>query len=70
MKTYTTVQGDMWDNIALSQLGSTDYTDVLIKANPEYINTLIFSSGCVLYIPEVTEKISADDVPPWRRVSG
>ena len=26
MKTYTTKQGDMWDSIAYSQLGSTGYT--------------------------------------------
>ncbi len=31
MKTYTTVQGDMWDSIAYRQLGSTDYTDKLLK---------------------------------------
>ncbi len=70
MKIYVTVQGDMWDNIALSQLGSVNYTDVLIMANTEYINTIIFQSGCVFYIPEVIEKISVDDLPPWRRVSG
>ena len=28
-KTYTTVQGDMWDSIAYKQLGSTSYTDQL-----------------------------------------
>ena len=29
MKTYTTVQGDMWDSIALRELGSEKYTNLL-----------------------------------------
>ena len=29
-KTYTTIQGDMWDSIAFSQLGSEAYTLSLI----------------------------------------
>ena len=33
MKTYTTVQGDMWDSIAHRQMGSTDYTDIIMNAN-------------------------------------
>ena len=41
-KTYTTVQGDMWDSIAYAQLGSTAYTDQLIMAN----------------LPEVEEPVS------------
>ena len=28
-KTYTTIQGDMWDSIAFSQLGSEAYTCLL-----------------------------------------
>ena len=33
MKTYTTVQGDMWDMIAYKQLGSVALTDRLMWAN-------------------------------------
>ena len=32
-KTYTTIQGDMWDKIAYEQMGSVLYTDKLVKAN-------------------------------------
>ena len=35
-KTYTTVQGDMWDSIAYTQMGSTDYTDRLLNLNRQY----------------------------------
>ena len=33
MKTYTTVQGDLWDSIAYKTLGSVHYTDKLMAAN-------------------------------------
>ena len=36
MKTYTTVQGDMWDSIAYKQLGDTAHTDKLMNANLRY----------------------------------
>ena len=34
-KTYTTIQGAMWDSIAFSQLGSAAYTDRLMNLNPQ-----------------------------------
>ncbi len=70
MKTYTTVQGDMWDNIAVSQLGGIAYMDALIKVNSAYRKVLVFSSGVVLNLPEVNSRITADDLPPWKKVSG
>ena len=36
MKTYRTVQGDMWDSIAFAQLGSEAYTDRLMNLNRQY----------------------------------
>ena len=48
MKTYTTVQGDMWDSIAFRQMGSTDYTDRLMNLNPAYRNYYTFPAGVVL----------------------
>ena len=47
-KTYTTVQGDMWDSIAYAQLGSTDHTDKLMNANLQYRKYYIFPAGIVL----------------------
>ena len=69
MTTYTTIQGDMWDSIALSQLGDTKYADLLMKANMQYRNTYIFSDGIVLNIPDV-DRTSLSDTPPWKRVAG
>ena len=33
MKTYTTIQGDMWDSIANTQLGDAAYAGKLMDAN-------------------------------------
>lgn len=72
MKTYTTVQGDMWDSIAYCQLGSVAYTDLLIRQNIQYHDIYIFPAGIVLDLPEVdtTADSAADTLPPWKRVAG
>lgn len=66
MNTYTTTQGDTWDMIAYRKLGSTNYTDRLISANPEHVGTLLFPAGVTLRLPEIAEKTSGD-LPPWKR---
>lgn len=65
-KTYATISGDMWDQIAYTQMGSVLYTDKLIKANADYAAMFIFPAGVVLTIPEVEEKQSME-LPPWKR---
>lgn len=66
MSSYTTKQGDTWDIIAHQQLGSTDYTDRLISANPEHLGIFLFPAGVTLRLPEITEKASGN-LPPWKR---
>ncbi len=70
MKTYTTVSGDMWDLISKKVYGDEKFTDVLINANPEYRMLYTFPAGITLDIPEIEERISADDLPPWKRADG
>lgn len=67
MKTYTTVQGDMWDSIACAQLGSTSLTDRLINANLRYREYYTFPAGIVLALPEVPETEAESSLPPWKR---
>lgn len=67
-KTYTTVQGDMWDGIAHRQLGSYLHTDQLMNANQQYREYYIFPAGIVLTLPEVTEA-GSDTLPPWKKVA-
>lgn len=70
MTSYTTQQGDMWDSISHKLYGDVKFTDVLINANPEFRYVYIFSEGVVLSVPDVEERITADDLPPWKRASG
>lgn len=69
MKKYTTVQGDKWDSISYSQMGTTNHTDKLMNANTKYRDIYIFPAGIELDIPEISER-NYDDLPPWKRVSG
>lgn len=65
-RTYTTISGDVWDMIAKEQLGGERYTSLLMQANPEHLNTVVFSAGVSLVLPEVTMPIP-ESLPPWRR---
>lgn len=67
-KTYTTVQGDMWDSIAYAQMGSVDHTDRLMNANLRYREIYIFPAGITLTIPEVPES-AGSSLPPWKKVT-
>lgn len=69
MRTYTTVQGDMWDRIAYQQCGSENYTDRLMNINSQYIGIYIFPAGITLNLPDIQENVSSK-APPWKAVSG
>ncbi len=60
----------MWDSISHHVYGDVKFTDVLINANPEYRYIYIFSEGVVLGVPDVEDRITADDLPPWKKASG
>ncbi len=71
-KTYTTIQGDMWDSIAYRQLGSVAYTDLLMRQNLQYHDVYLFPAGIVLELPEVDTATDSEGntLPPWKRVAG
>ena len=69
MTTYTTKQGDMWDGIAYTQMGSSDHTGKLLQQNLRYSSYYTFPAGIVLQIPDVEEE-EADSLPPWKKVEG
>lgn len=66
MSKYRTISGDMWDQIAYEQMGSSLYVDRLMKANTEHLDKFVFPAGVVLTIPEVKAE-EAEDVPIWKR---
>ncbi len=67
--TYTTVQGDMWDSVAHTQLGDIRYTDRLMNLNLRYRAYYVFPAGITLELPE-TEARASDTLPPWKRRPG
>ena len=69
MRTYKTISGDMWDLIAFRlyrNLGAEKLMDALLEANGEYINTVVFSAGVVLNVPEINSPIALN-LPPWKQ---
>lgn len=65
MKTYITIQGDMWDSIAYRMYGSEKYMDVLMKANMGLLDIFIFGAGTVLSVPELGAE-EETEMPSWR----
>lgn len=68
-KTYTTVQGDMWDSIAHAQLGDAAHMDKLMNANLRYREYYTFPAGIVLTLPDIKENVSSA-LPPWKKAKG
>lgn len=64
--TYTTIQGDTWDLISFKLFGSEKYMKNLIEANWPLLETLVFSSGTVITVPDLSEE-SDEDAPFWRQ---
>ena len=64
--TYTTIQGDTWDLISFKLFGSEKYMKNLIGANWPLLETLVFSSGTVITVPDLPEE-SDEDAPFWRQ---
>lgn len=67
MNEYTTLLGDMWDSIAKKIYGNEKYIRELMEANKSYLSTLVFSSGIILNVPEVTIEEETNNLPPWRQ---
>lgn len=65
-KTYTTIQGDMWDLIAKRLYGDEAALNVLLEANQQYADTVVFPAGVVLKVSEYTAPVTSI-LPPWRR---
>ena len=64
--TYTTIQGDTWYLISFKLFGSEKYMKNLIEANWPLLETLVFSSGTVITVPDLPEE-SDEDAPFWRQ---
>lgn len=63
---YTTKAGDTFDILALDAYNNSFKAPVLIQANPQYSNILVFEAGIQLKIP-IIKADAAATLPPWKR---
>lgn len=66
-KIYTTIQGDTWDRIAYQTLGSEYLLPFLLelKENRQHQNTVIFSGGIEIVVPDINTEEISDVRPEW-----
>ena len=67
MDIYVTSQGDTWDSIAYDMFGSEEYMGILMDANLDLLDILVFSSGTVIQVPEEMPEETDEDMPFWRQ---
>ncbi|MCX8731171.1 tail protein X [Gilliamella sp. B2969] len=60
-----TRQGDTWDILAHDIYGSEKLMHILIAANPAHANTIVFTAGIQLIIPETPRVNSNSMRAPW-----
>lgn len=65
--TYTTIEGDTFDALALHFYNDEKLASVIIQANLDHCGTLIFEAGVSLTIPEAAAAVMPETLPPWRR---
>ena len=63
--TYTTIQGETWDQIAYKVYGGEEYAAFLMANNYPFLDILVFSAGTVLNTPGLPEEEDGE-LPPWR----
>lgn len=68
-ETYTTIQGETWDEIAYKVYGNEKYAAFLMSNNYPFLDTLVFSAGTVLSAPSLPED-EGGELPPWRLGTG
>lgn len=67
MDIYVTSQGDTWDSIAYDLFGSEGYMGILMDANLDLLDVLVFSAGTVIRVPEEIPEEVDEDMPFWRQ---
>ena len=65
---YETKQGDTWDSIAFDFYTEEKLASVIVEANSQYADVLIFDAGVYLKIPVIDEdEETPGTAPPWRQ---
>lgn len=67
MLKYTTSKSDTFDILAFVFYDDPLLASVIIQANPDYSDVLIFEDNVELYIPEIDTTEIPETLPPWRQ---
>lgn len=65
--TYITTYGDTFDKLAFEFYDDPLLASVLIQANPDHSDVLIFEDNVELTIPEISTVEIPTTLPPWRQ---
>lgn len=64
---YVCRAGEAWDLLAGQAYGHETMADVIIAANPDLADVVLFEGGESISLPLVELVESPDTLPPWRR---
>jgi hypothetical protein len=67
MNSTITSQGQAWDQISLARYDSEKQMHVLLPANVDEMDTLLFEGGLSLAVPDV-QPLRVKSLPPWERM--
>lgn len=66
-RAYTCRAGESFDLLAGQAYGQETMADVIVAANPDLCDVVLFEGGEVIDLPLVERVESPDTLPPWRR---
>ena len=66
-RAYTCRAGESWDLLAGQAYGTETMASVIISANPDLADVVLFEGGEVIDLPLVERAETPDTLPPWRR---
>lgn len=64
---HTCRTGESWDLLAGQTYGEEKMASVIIEANPDMADVVLFDGGEVIRVPVVDVVDTPDTLPPWRR---
>lgn len=65
-KKYRAIRNDTFDTMAFRVYGDEHLCSMLMNANPDYMDVLLFEPGVELNIPDYEIKpLAKKDLPPW-----
>lgn len=64
---YTCRAGESFDLLAGQAYGQETMADVIVAANPDLCDVVLFEGGEAIDLPLVERVESPDTLPPWRR---